>query len=55
MDFSSADKYLLWDQQQHADRERRHQELREWLRNFALVSSLVALTVAAATVLAGRG
>jgi hypothetical protein len=55
MNPSSADKYLLWDRQQLADRERGHRELREWVKNFALVFSLVVLTVAAATVLAGQG
>ena len=55
MDHSSADKSLLWEQQQRVDRARKDLEFRQWWKSFALVFALVALTVAVATLLARQG
>ena len=55
MELSSAEKELVWESRQLADKTRRRLEFREWIKNFALVASLLALTVAVASVLASRG
>jgi hypothetical protein len=52
MEPSSEDKYLLWERQHQADKARTRRDLRDWMKNFALVFSLVAVTVAISTLLA---
>ncbi len=44
---------LLWDAQQRAHKAQTDLDRREWQRGFALVFVLIALTLAAAAVLAG--
>jgi hypothetical protein len=51
MDNSASDKYLLWERKQHEETARRHLELRQIVKHFVLVLSLVAITVAVATML----
>lgn len=43
----------LWEEQQRAHRAQTVKEHREWLKSFALVLALIALTLAAAAGLAG--
>ena len=44
---------LLWDAQQRAYKAQTDLDRREWLKGFALVFALIALTLAAAAGLAG--
>jgi phosphopantetheinyl transferase len=52
MEDRSAAKDLVWEEQQRSDRTRTRFERREWLKSFLLVFALIALTLAATTVLA---
>lgn len=44
---------LLWEEQQRAYKAQAGLERREWMKSFALVLALIALTLAAAAGLAG--
>ena len=50
---NSSDQLLLWDQQQQAQRVKRDREYRDWLKNFALVASLIVLALVVARLLSG--
>jgi hypothetical protein len=52
MEPTSEKKYLLCEGQDQLNKEHGRQVRREWMRNFALVFSLAALTVAVSTLLA---
>jgi len=52
MEPTAAEQYLLSERHHQQDKARARQERREWAKNFALVSVLVAFTVAASSLLA---
>jgi hypothetical protein len=51
MDSSTSNKYLAWERRQHQDEARRRLDFRRVVKHFVLVFSLVATTVAFATML----
>jgi hypothetical protein len=53
MENSSAVRQSCWDEQQRAITAQTDLDDRAWLKNFALVFSLIALTLAVASELAG--
>jgi hypothetical protein len=52
MEPTAEEKYLHWERQHQRDNARVRQERREWMKNFALVFSVAALTVTVSTLLA---
>jgi hypothetical protein len=52
IEISPLSSVQLWEEQQRAVRMQKSREHREWLRNFALGSGLIVVTVAVAMTLA---